>query len=154
MLEKTPVGLAEIVETFGSLDVPKFKDRYITPFTLPYPLYYDKVIVHRARCHFLIVDNFLKALEALQKNGLSKYVQNYGGIYNDRKVRGKEGKAGKDSTHAWGIAIDLEPKKYPLGSADRFPDEVVSIFEECGFFYGGDFKGRKDPMHFQFAKGY
>ena len=56
--------------------------------------------------------------------------------------------------HPWGIAIDLESERYPLGSKARFPDAVVAVFRDAGFFYGGDFASRKDPMHFQFCKGY
>ena len=40
MLTHTPVGLDEIVETFGSLDTPNFESRYVEPFSLPYPLFY------------------------------------------------------------------------------------------------------------------
>jgi len=58
------------------------------------------------------------------------------------------------STHSWGIAIDLEPDRYPLGCKERFPEEVVKVFRNHGFFYGGDFKDRKDPMHFQLVTGY
>lgn len=58
------------------------------------------------------------------------------------------------STHAWGIAIDLEAERYPLGSAARMPDDVVAVFHKAGFFYGGDFLARKDPMHFQFCTRY
>ena len=78
-------------------------------------------------------------------------MKNYGGIYAARSIRGQ---SSHPSTHSWGIAIDLEPEKYPLGSTSRFPDTVVKIFQDAGFFYGGDFKARKDPMHFQFCKGY
>lgn len=58
MLEKTPSGLHEIIDTFGYLTTPNFESRYITAFTLPYPLFYEGIKVTRARCHYLIVDNF------------------------------------------------------------------------------------------------
>jgi hypothetical protein len=48
----------------------------------------------------------------------------------------------------------MEPQKYPLGSLRRMPDDVVGIWRAAGFFYGGDFSGRKDPQHFQIAVGY
>ncbi|KAK47785.1 murein transglycosylase [Caballeronia jiangsuensis] len=151
MLNHTPAGLDEIIDTFGSLDVPDFQARYIVPFELPYPLYFEGKKVLRARCHYLLCDNFIKAFSLLQERKLDRFVQNYGGIYARRPIRGQTSHA---STHSWGIAIDLEPEKYPLGSKERFPPEVVDTFTECGFLYGGDFKGRKDPMHFQFATHY
>jgi hypothetical protein len=151
MLTKTPNGLDEIIDTFGSLDSSRFESRYIVPFTLPYPLYYDGIKVTRARCHYLIVDNFKKVFEDIRNAGLQDEAKNYSGIYNCRPVRGNNSKF---STHCWGIFIDLEAGKYPLGSSKRFPKAIVDIFESAGFFYGGDFRGRKDPMHFQFCTGY
>jgi hypothetical protein len=32
--------------------------------------------------------------------------------------------------------------------------QVVAVFEHFGFLWGGDFRGRPDPMHFQYATGY
>jgi hypothetical protein len=151
MLTHTPTGLDEIIETFGSLDTPHFESRYIEPFTLPYPLFYEGHKVTRARCHYLIIENFQRVFEAIKAAGLQDRAQNYSGIYNHRPIRGQ---TAHPSTHSWGIAIDLEAEKYPLGSTRRFPVEIVQIFQDAGFFYGGDFRSRKDPMHFQFCKGY
>lgn len=156
MLLKTPVGLDEIIETFGRLDDDsqrnsQFEAAHITLFELPYPLIYADASVTRARCHRLLVQNFQKVFFDLKEAGLANQFKNYGGIYARRQIRGQ---SAHPSTHSWGIAIDLEPDKYPLGSTKRFPDQVVRIFAAAGFFYGGDFKSRKDPMHFQFARGY
>jgi hypothetical protein len=151
MLTTTPVGLDEIIETFGSLDNPNFEAENIVAFTLPYPLLFEGARVTRARCHNLLVENFQRAFEQIQTGGLQDQVKNYSGIYARRPIRGQ---SSHPSTHSWGIAIDLEAEKFPLGSTKRFSPEVVAVFQGCGFFYGGDFRSRKDPMHFQFAKGY
>ena len=151
MLTDIPVGLDEIIETFGSLDTPNFESRYIVPFTLPYPLFYEGTRVTRARCHHLIVENFQKVFEDIMAAGLQQEAKNYSGIYNRRAIRGQ---SSHPSAHSWGIAIDLEAEKYPLGSTRRFPPAVISVFQNVGFFYGGDFHSRKDPMHFQLCKGY
>ncbi len=74
MLTQTPVGLDEIIDTFGNLDIPNFEARYIVPFTLPYPLYYDGSKVTRARCHYLIVENFQHAFDSIQTAGLQDQV--------------------------------------------------------------------------------
>ena len=39
MLKQTPVGLDEIINTFGNLDTLHFESRYIEVFTL-YPLFF------------------------------------------------------------------------------------------------------------------
>lgn len=151
MLTKTPNGLDEIIDVFGSLDTPNFEAKYIEAFTLPYPLFYEGTKVTRARCHYLIVENFQQAFEKIKNAGLQEQVKNYSGIFNNRPIRGE---SKHPSTHSWGIAIDLEADKYPLGSTQRFPDNIVKVFEDAGFFYGGNFVSRKDPMHFQLCKGY
>ena len=151
MLTQIPVGLDEIIDTFGNLDDLQFEAKNVVLFNLPYPLLYEGTPVTRARCHRLVVENFEKAFEDIKAAGLENQVKNYSGIYARRSIRGA---GSHPSTHSWGIAIDLEAEKYPLGSSSRFPDEVVRIFQEVGFFYGGDFRSRKDPMHFQLCKGY
>jgi len=151
VLTTTPSGLDEIIAVFGSLNTPDYEARYIEPFTLPYPLFYEGTKVTRSRCHHLVIENFQQAFEAIKAAGLQDQVQNYGGIYMTRPIRGQ---TAHPSAHSWGIAIDLEPAKYPLGSANRFAPKIVQIFQDAGFFYGGDFVSRKDPMHFQFCKGY
>lgn len=55
------------------------------------------------------------------------------------------------SLHSWGIAIDLNPNKYPFNSDKNPHSRIIEIFEEGGFFWGGNFKTVKDPMHFQFS---
>lgn len=150
MLTKTPAGLRAIIATFGVLD-DQFEQTHIVSFDLPYPLLYDGLKVTRARCHRLLVDNFVTAFTAIKNAGLTEQVKNYGGIYNPRAIRGIPS---HPSTHSWGIAVDLEPEKYPLGSKQRFSVEVIKCFEDAGFFYGGRFVHRPDPMHFQFCTMY
>jgi hypothetical protein len=150
MLTAPPHGLQEIIEVFGSLDNPRFEQENIVQFALPYPLIYDGKQVLKSRCHKKAVENFQWAFEQLAMAGLQDECREYGGIYASRKVRG----VAKPSTHSWGISIDLEPQKYQLGSGKRMPDDVVGIWRAAGFFYGGDFNGRLDPMHFQLCTGY
>lgn len=150
MLTRTPHGLDEIIATFGSLDREDFEARFLVVFPLPYQLLYDGKPVVRARCHRALVENFTRAFEGVAAAGLQDECRNYGGIYARRNARGLS----RPSTHSWGIAIDIEPARYPLGSSKRLPQGVIDAFAAAGFFYGGDFKGRKDPMHFQFCENY
>lgn len=145
-----PSGLQAIKATFGDIDHPDFEKRSIVLFDLPYPLYYEGEKVTRSRAHWLIVPRLIWVFEELKRRKLDRYVQNYGGIYNQRAIRG----SAFPSTHSWGIAIDIEPEAYRLGSTKRLPAAVIEVFNEAGFSYGGDFPGRKDPQHFQYAMGY
>lgn len=151
MITIQPVGLDEIIDVFGNLDDPLFEQKNIVMFNLPYQLIYNKVPVRTSQCHRLVVDNFIEVFNRIKCAGFENQVKNYSGIFNKRPITGYPS---FPSTHSWGIAIDLEASKYPRGSNDRFPEPIVKIFQNCGFFYGGDFKSRKDPMHFQLCRGY
>lgn len=151
MLTDIPIGLDAILHVFGSLDDEDFEQKNIVSVTLPYTLLYDGQPVSRLRCHRLITENVQQMFENIKAAGYEDQVKNYSGMYNRRSIRGH---ASHPSTHSWGVAIDLEAAKYPLGSDKRFPAEIVQIFRAAGGFYGGDFKSRKDPMHVQWCSGY
>lgn len=151
MLTSTPNGLREIIAVFGSLDDPNFEANHIVSFPLPYQLTYDNQPVTHARCHRLLVDNFIQAFTEIQTAGLADSFTEYNGIYARRSIRGY---ASHPSTHSWGIAIDMCASQYPLGSAKRMPQAIVDIWRRAGFYYGGDFTHRPDGMHLQFATAY
>ena len=72
--------------------------------------------------------------------------------YAYRMVRGNPTKL---SCHSSGTAIDLNATKHPLGKAGTFPLEKVPMIQalarKYGLKWGGDFKSRKDDMHFEIA---
>ena len=59
----------------------------------------------------------------------------------------------KLSNHASGTAIDLNSTKHPLGKAGTFSAEKVPMIQalakKYGLTWGGDYKTRKDEMHFE-----
>jgi hypothetical protein len=61
----------------------------------------------------------------------------------------------KWSTHAWGIAIDINSAFEHIGEAHvhshSVNPNVASIFQQHGWFWG---KAFGDAMHFQYATGY
>ena len=66
--------------------------------------------------------------------------------YANRPIRGRN----KPSNHSWGLAVDIDATQFPLGSSKRLPQWIVDLWGFYGFEYGGDWKGRKDPMHFEY----
>lgn len=66
--------------------------------------------------------------------------------YSNRPIRERS----VPSNHSWGLAIDIDAQEYLLGSYRRLPQWVVDLFKQYRFDYGGDWSGRKDPMHFEF----
>lgn len=64
--------------------------------------------------------------------------------YENRDVRG----AGAKSSHAFGIAVDINALANPLGTTGDVPEDVVRQWEAEGGEWGGDWT-RSDPMHFE-----
>lgn len=147
---KTPSGLDGIIATFGDHTKPTFGVDYIVNLKLPYPLIYQGKAVKTIQCHRLIKEQALWCFSEIKRRGLESQVKEYGGSFVQRNIRGEN----VPSTHSFGIAIDLEPTRLPLGSTESFSKEVLEIFSTAGFVNGATFPTRKDPMHFQYCKDY
>lgn len=81
------------------------------------------------------------------------------GGYNPRPVRGYELKYASTnsetylSNHAWGLAADFRAGTNGMGNTLKtdMPSNIRQIAAACGLEWGGDYAGRKDPMHFEFV---
>ena len=158
-----PHGLEQICATLGdifkyilfdhTLD-PRWQTEFLTPIALPFaiPLSWDKSrVVSQITCHKLVADVFATVFEEIEHAGLQPKITSFGGCFNFRAQR----TGTKLSTHAWGIAIDLNPETNEQGTAGQMDAGVISVFKQAGFGWGGDWEGRaRDPMHFQFCDGY
>lgn len=89
----------------------------------------------------------LAALQNLVNEGCYEELNTFDGCW---MVRDKRGMTGHPSVHSFGLAIDFNAGKMPLGSESVWSDKFVKCFTDVGFVWGGNFK-RKDPMHFQWA---
>jgi hypothetical protein len=151
MLTQIPNGLDEIIATYGSLDEGQFETKHIVLFNLPYALKFEGQTVTHARCHSVVVDNFIQAFQNVEAAGLKDQFIEFNGIYAKRPIRGQ---ASHPSLHSWGVAIDMGASTHPLGQMVPWPQGIIDAFASAGFFWGGNFKARKDCMHFQLATGY
>jgi len=72
--------------------------------------------------------------------------------YCYRDVRGVPGKL---SNHSSGTAIDLNATKHPLRSVNSFEAGKIpmlrALVKKYGLTWGGDYKGRKDEMHYEIS---
>jgi len=72
--------------------------------------------------------------------------------YAFRKVRGSDSVT---SNHSSGTAIDINATDHPLGRVGTFPAEQVpmirALAKKYGLRWGGDYRTRKDEMHFEIA---
>ncbi|MBN8987409.1 MAG: M15 family metallopeptidase [Rhizobiales bacterium] len=68
------------------------------------------------------------------------------GTYNPRKISGSN----RWSNHAFGAALDLDAARNGFGKGKgTIPAYVIAAFDQVGFRWGGRYKGRTDPMHFE-----
>lgn len=72
--------------------------------------------------------------------------------YNYREIRGYEG-SGTISNHGSGTAIDINATKHPLGAEGTVPSSrralITAKAASLGLKWGGDYRNRKDEMHFE-----
>jgi len=158
-----PNGLDAILATFGNIYdylrddgtlKPEWEAEFLTraplPFAIPFSVDRSTVIA-RLYCHLKLRDVFPAVFARMRDEGLETLVHSCGGCFNFRVKR----TSAKLSTHSWGIAIDLNPETNAQSTAGDMAPEIVDIFRQAGFKWGGEWSGRdKDPMHFQFCTGY
>jgi hypothetical protein len=158
-----PHGLDEICATFGDIFaylaedhtlMEEWQSSFLARVALPFPitLSWDHTrTVSTITCHKLLANVFSHAFDHIQGSGLRNKITSFGGCFSFRPQR----TGTKLSTHAWGIAIDLNPQTNQQGTAGNMDTSVIAVFREAGFKWGGDWQGRtRDPMHFQFCTGY
>jgi hypothetical protein len=101
------------------------------------------------------------AKELAKYPDFKKYLENIGGTFNWRKIAGTN----RLSTHSFGMTIDINIKysnywrwavgdktedgKRPIAYKNKIPLEIVHIFEQNGFIWGGKWY-HYDTMHFEY----
>jgi peptidoglycan hydrolase-like protein with peptidoglycan-binding domain len=72
----------------------------------------------------------------------------YDGVYNPRKIAGSD----RWSNHAFAAAIDIDGPHNGFNTGHgTMPQRVIDAFKSVGARWGGDYKNRTDPMHFEFC---
>lgn len=86
--------------------------------------------------------------ESVMRGYVFKAGQCWGAVC--RPVRGS---TTTPSFHSWGLALDFNSATNWLGRTDGgdIPGWMVSLWGAYGFFWGGNYASRKDPMHFEYA---
>jgi LysM repeat protein len=158
-----PRGLNELIGAYGdiygylradgSLD-PRWEADQLARAELPFPIMLSWDTTKQVRslyCHKFLTRAFQEVFAEIDRRRLRGKVRSFGGCFNFRAKRS----GSKLSTHAWGVAIDLNPETNAMGREGDMAPGIVAAFEAAGFTWGGRWSGpRKDPMHFQFCSGY
>jgi hypothetical protein len=105
------------------------------------------VIPKRIYCNKDMVKPLTKAFKNLIKSGAVSELKTWDGCFNIRKMRG----GNLMSLHSWGVAFDVNAFENGLGREPKLSADFVKCFTDAGFDWGGNWKSRKDGMHFQLA---
>jgi hypothetical protein len=124
-----------------SLD-PTWRSRWITRERVPQ--------LGTVTCNRAVLPDLRAAMEEVTRRGLGHLVhtadfQRQGGCWNPRITRFGSGQL---STHAWGIAVDINVDDNPLGAEPVQDPRLVDIMARHGFTWGGDWL-RPDGAHFE-----
>jgi hypothetical protein len=154
----------QFYEKYGDPMKPEFIREWLVMWDVP-PELEIGVIPRRIYCNRDIIIPLSKAFNSLIGTAFVKELKTWDGCYNARAIRGyeeryKQARKAKDiisamrflSVHSWGCAVDVNAFENGLGTKGKISPGFVKCFKDAGFDWGGDFKGRKDPMHMQLAR--
>jgi hypothetical protein len=135
----------------NEVDDGRWRAAILSPIPVVFPgavhLGSSQALAKQVYCHRLVRASLVDVFTELSDRNLWRHVQDFEGCYAYRAIRGSD----EISFHSWGIALDLNSRRYPLGSlpdpTDPWVTQVVPVFRSHGWAWGGDYKGRKDPMH-------
>lgn len=164
-LDHVPSGLDGINSCYGicrgdegEMDQSWFA-KYTAVYRLPFPMRtWNNKLITQFRAHILIGDVIEEGMQEIADTLGVEWMRAerwdfWGGCWWYRKQRGYDAL----STHAWGIAFDVNCERCPLGGepTDQHPT-FAHVFKQRGFRWGGDWgkPWRCDPMHLQAASNY
>lgn len=134
---------------------PKWQAANLIRITPPFQMSYAGQPIKTITVHKKIANAVQAALgdilaacggdqEKVDRTGAS----DWGGCFNYRVIAGSSNL----SNHSFGCAIDLSPRTNGFNTGNGTINSiVVDAFKRQGAFWGGDYKGRTDPMHFEFV---
>ena len=139
---------------YGNFKLRSWQASYLTRIHPPFAMYYDK---QRMKTGLLVNKMCANAMMAAFNEIWEKCdhdeakvaktgANDFGGCFNIRQIAGSN----SYSNHSWACAIDLSPGTNGFGKGKgTLSNIVVDAFKRQGFLWGGDYKGRTDPMHFE-----
>ena len=139
-----------------------FEASHIMRIAAPYDMWMGNAKISKIAVNKKCADSLLRILTRISKETNADErkrfgLDQYGGGFNQRPIRGVDSSkmtVNKVSLHSYGAAIDLAPQLNPLGAFYQpqkmmMPSQVIEMFRAEGWTWGGDWKSRPDPMHFQ-----
>lgn len=155
MMSKWPKDNPEALRQFYGDPGSGAVQAALVPVVPPFKMYYEGKPIKAIQFHKKAAPALKAALDEIwevyghdQKKIDALGISSYAGSYNPRKIAGSN----KWSNHAYGAAIDLDADRNGFNKGKgTIPAPVIAAFKRQGARWGGDYKGRTDPMHFEFC---
>jgi len=150
---------SDCLKLFGNPFSAGWQDRNLVRVPSPYPMSMGGLHVPAISINKVAAESLARVLETIAERCghdpaklAAGHCDCFSGSFALRTMRGLS----TVSMHAYGLAIDFDAPRNPLGAAPGKtffkPDSVlVRSFKEAGWIWGGDWKGRRDAMHVQYA---
>ena len=140
---------------YGDFHAATWQQQYLTRITTPFQMCYGKnpipsLLVNRmcAAAVLSCFNDIWNACDHDQKKVDATGASDFGGCFNIRPIAGSN----SWSNHSWACAIDLSPSSNGFNMKTTLSRIVIDVFKAHGARWGGDYKSRKDPMHFEFVR--
>jgi hypothetical protein len=150
---------SECLDMFGNPSAPGWSSQWLVPIATPFQMHMDDIPIHSIKVNRIAATSLSRVLTSIwnacghdvgtvKKCGCSVY----SGCWAVRPIRGGR----TPSMHSFGLAIDINAPENglaePVSRTVFKPDSlVVKAFKQEGWVWGGDWRGRRDAMHFQAA---
>lgn len=147
---------ADKIAFYGDFQKKNWGNEFLIRIHPPFAIFYEKkpmplgVLVNK-NCAVAMQAAFAEIWEHCghdQKQVDKAGASDYGGCFNIRRIAGSN----NWSNHSWACAIDLSPGSNGFNMKSTLSNVVIDAFKGQGARWGGDYKGRKDPMHFEFVR--
>lgn len=141
---------------YGDFNSKAWASQFLTRIHPPFMMYYEKKpmpsgVLLNKNCAVAMMAAFNDIWEHCghdQKQIDKAGASDYGGCFNIRRIAGSN----NWSNHSWACAIDLSPGSNGFNMKSTLSSVVIDAFKRQGARWGGDYHGRKDPMHFEFVR--
>ena len=141
---------------YGDFHSPGWQALNLVHMLPPFTMYYSKQpLGHGILVHKLIVNALQAAFGEIwdkcnhdQAQVDATGASDWDGCFNIRNIAGSN----NWSNHSWACAVDISPSTNGFNTGHgTIGNMVVIAFKNQGAFWGGDYHGRTDPMHFEFV---
>ena len=140
---------------YGDFRSAGWQETNLVHMMAPFMMYYEKqplvrgILVHKKIEAALgaVFGEIWTGCRQVQAAVDATGASDFGGCFNIRNIAGSS----NWSNHSWACAIDLSPSTNGFNMTPTIGHPVIDAFKRQGALWGGDYTGRKDPMHFEFV---